>query len=222
MLFQNRTEAGQRLAQYLRLYTKRTDTLVLALPRGGVPVAAEIAAAIQVPLDILVVRKLGVPGFEELAMGAIASGGAHYLNQEVIQRHNISEAAIAQVTHHEQVELNRREKTYRNGRPPLKIQDHVVILVDDGLATGATMQVAIKAIKQLHPRELIVAVPVAAPEVCNSLKPEVDYLICAETPQPFYAVGLWYREFEPTSDEAVKTLLRQAMHRTLEGSARDR
>jgi putative phosphoribosyl transferase len=190
MLFQNRVEAGQRLAKRLRSYTNHPDTLVLALPRGGVPVAAEIADVIHAPLDILVVRKLGVPGFEEMAMGAIASGNVQYLNQDVIESQRIPNEAISQVIQREKAELSRREKTYRNGRPPFTVQDHVVILVDDGLATGATMRAAIQAIKQHHPQEIIVAVPVAAPEICQILEAEVDQVICAETPRPFYAVGL--------------------------------
>lgn len=222
MLFQNRVDAGKRLASLLRLYAHRPDVSVIALPRGGVPVAAEIARELNAPLDVLVVRKLGVPRSEEMAMGAITSGDFQYLNDDLIQRLNIPAEAISAVIQREQRELERREKAYRDDRPPLNLRDRTVILVDDGLATGATMRVAIKAVQQQQPKEFIVAVPVAAKEICQQLGTYVSHIICAETPQPFHAVGLWYQEFDQTSDKEVQTLLDQARNRVLETAGRDR
>lgn len=220
MLFQTRIDAGRRLAKLLRLYANRPNAIILAIPRGGVPVAAEIAKKIVAPLDVLVVRKLGVPTSEETAMGAIASGDFQYLNQALIERLNISPEAIATVMQQEQQELVRREQAYRNGLPPLDLQDRTVILVDDGLATGASMRVAIAAVKQYDPEELVVAVPVAAKDICQQVGAEVDHIVCAETPQPFYAVGLWYEEFPQTTDEEVQSLLRQARDHILEAAGR--
>ncbi|MBD1916914.1 MULTISPECIES: phosphoribosyltransferase [Cyanophyceae] len=213
MLFQNRVDAGQRLANLLQSYANRPGVIVIALPRGGVPVAAQIANALEAPLDVLVVRKLGIPGFRETAMGSIASGNFIYFNQDLIQRLAISPEAIDVVVQHEQEELRRREKAYRDNLAPLDLRDRTVILVDDGLATGATIQVAIEAVKQQRPKQLIVAVPVADREACNWVGTVVDRIICAETPQPFYAVGLWYEEFAQTSDDEVRSLLHQAKHR---------
>lgn len=222
MLFQTRIDAGRRLAKLLRLYTHCPNAIVLAIPRGGVPVAAEIAEAIVAPLDVLVVRKLGVPTSEETAMGAIASGNFQFLNQDLVERLHISPEAIDSEMQQEAQELARREQAYRDGLPPLDLRDRIVILVDDGLATGASMQVAIAAVKQHVPEELIVAVPVAAKDICQQVGAEVDHIVCAETPQPFYAVGLWYEEFPQTTDDEVKSLLRQARHRTLEAAGNHR
>lgn len=213
MLFQDRTEAGQRLAQQLKAYANRQDLLVLGLPRGGVPVAFEVAKALNAPLDVFLVRKLGVPGHEELAMGAIASGGVRILNQEVVENLHISEEIIDRVAATEQQELERREHAYRDDRPPLDLSDRTVILVDDGLATGATMRVAVVAIRQQHPKQIIAVVPVSSPEICDELRVEVDKIICAETPRPFVAVGLWYKKFSQTTDAEVQNLLKQAAER---------
>lgn len=222
MLFKNRVDAGKRLAHLLRLYSERPDVIVLALPRGGVPVAAEVAEVLAAPLDVVVVRKLGVPRSEEMAMGAITSGEYRYLNQTLIKQLNISQRAIDNVIEREKQELVRREKAYRADRPPLDLRDRTVILVDDGLATGATMRVAIEAVQHHQPKELVVAVPVAAKEICEQLGAQVSHMVCAETPQPFHAVGLWYEEFDQTSDDEVRSLLVQARDRALELAGRDR
>ncbi|MGV2829528.1 phosphoribosyltransferase [Myxosarcina sp. GI1(2024)] len=213
MLFQDRTEAGQRLAEKLKAYANRQDVLVLGLPRGGVPVAYEVAKSLNVPLDVFLVRKLGVPGQKELAMGAIASGGIRILNREIVETLHISEETIARVAAQEQRELERREYTYRGDRPPLDLRERTIVLVDDGLATGATMHVAAVAIRKLHPKQIIAAVPVSAPETCDETKVEVDEIICAETPRPFYAVGLWYKKFSQTTDAEVRDLLQRAGNR---------
>ncbi|MFW6296566.1 MAG: phosphoribosyltransferase [Halothece sp.] len=210
MLFRDRFDAGEQLARKLKAYANRSNVLVLALPRGGVPVAYQVAKTLNAPLDVLLVRKLGVPGREELAMGAIASGGVRVLNEELIQTLNISEADIQEVAAKEQQELKRREKAYRGNLPPLDVSDRTVILVDDGLATGATMRVAAMALREEQCREIIGAVPVSAPEICNIYTMDVDQMICAETPQPFYAVGLWYENFSQTTDEEVRELLNRA------------
>ena len=213
MLFKNRTEAGQKLAQELKAYANRPDVLVLGLPRGGVPVAFEVAKALNAPLDVFLVRKLGVPGHEELAMGAIASGGVPILNKETVKSLHLSQEAIARTAAQEQRELERREWAYRGKQPPLVLSDRTVILVDDGLATGATMHAAAIAIRQQHPKRIVAAVPVSAPETCDELQLEVDEIICAETPRPFYAVGLWYKEFSQTTDAEVQDLLQRAAER---------
>ncbi len=218
MLFQNRIDAGKRLASLLQSYANRPDVIVIALPRGGVPVAAEVAQALDAPLDVLVVRKLGVPGAEETAMGAIASGDFRYLNQDLVERLDISPQMINAVVQQEQQELMRRQKAYRDDLPPLDLRDRTVILVDDGLATGATIQVAIEAIQQQQPKELTVAVPVAEPGICDWVGKAVDHIICAETPRPFYAVGLWYQEFSQTSDDEVRSLLRQVRNQIPEAA----
>ena len=206
----DRTEAGQRLAEQLTAYAGRSDLLVLGLPRGGVPVAYAIAQALQAPLDVFVVRKLGVPGQPELALGAIASGGMRVLNDDVVWSLDISEAMIDAIVAQEQQELTRRERLYRGERQPLIVRDKTVILVDDGIATGATMRAAIAALRAQQPAKLIVAVGVAPPETCAELKDEVDEVVCLLQPDPFWAVGLWFAEFSATSDDEVRTLLAQA------------
>lgn len=210
-VFKNRTDAGQFLAEKLAEYADRPDVVVLALPRGGVPVAFEVAARLNAPLDIFVVRKLGVPGHEELAMGAIASGGVRVLNPDVLSYVRIHEAIIDQVTEYEMSELQRRERLYRGTRPPIELKGRTVIIVDDGLATGSTMRAAVKALQQKHPKRVVVAVPVGARETCDSFKNEVDTMaVCAMTPEPFRAVGLWYQDFSQTTDEEVCDLLARA------------
>jgi putative phosphoribosyl transferase len=206
--FADRREAGRALAGELRAYAGRRDVLVLALPRGGVPVAYEIAEALGAPLDLFLVRKLGTPGHEELAMGAIASGGVRVLNDDVVQWYRIPEQVIDAVAAREQRELERRELTYRDGRPASAITDRVVILVDDGLATGSTMRAAVEAVRQRQPSRTIVAVPVGSPDTCREFGAIADEVICARMPQPFSAVGQWYRDFSQTSDEEVRDLLR--------------
>ncbi len=208
--FKNRRQAGELLAQRLTAYARRPDVIVLALPRGGVPVGFSIAQALEVPLDVLLVRKLGVPGQEEYAMGAIASGGLYVLQPDVVNTLNIPMPVIEAVAHRELQEIARREKLYRTGRPPLQLRDRVVILVDDGLATGSTMLAAIHVLRQAKPARVIAAVPVAASDTCRELQPEVDEMICLYTPDPFYAVGLWFEDFSQTSDDEVKILLEEA------------
>ena len=213
-MFKNRHHAGQVLARQLTRYEQRNDVLVLALPRGGVPVGFELARALGVALDVFVVRKLGVPEQQELAMGAIASGGQIVLNEDVVTHLHIDQATIDAVAQVEMRELSRREKAYRGDRPPLNVAGKTLILVDDGLATGATMRAAAQALKQLGPARLIVAVPVGAPEVCRRLAHEVDEVVCAATPEPFRAVGQWYADFTQTTDEEVHGLLAQAQGAT--------
>jgi predicted phosphoribosyltransferase len=205
--FEDRHDAGRRLAELLRGYTGQPGVIVLGLPRGGVPVASEIARRIQAPLDVFIVRKLGVPGFEELAVGAIASGGTRVLNQEVASVLPDAEQVIEQVAAREQIELDRREKLYRGDRPPLELLDRTVILVDDGLATGATMRAAIGALRQRGVARIVVAVPVGAAETCRELEREVDEVICAISPEDFHAVGQFYHDFSQTTDDDVRELL---------------
>jgi putative phosphoribosyl transferase len=205
--FRDRTEAGQLLAAQLKEYAHRPDVLVLGLPRGGVPVAFEVAQALSSPLDICLVRKLGVPGHRELALGAIAAGGVRVLNHDVINWLNISSHTIEEVAARELQELQRRERAYRGNRLRPEICDRTVILVDDGLATGATMRAAVTVLKSQQPRQLIVAVPVAPREACAVLRTEVDRVICLATPEPFQAIGLWYDNFAQTTDQEVRTLL---------------
>jgi len=208
--FRDRSEAGRRLASKLRDYAGRADVVVLALPRGGVPVAAEVANTLDAPLDVFVVRKVGVPWHEELAMGAIASGGVRLVNRELIQAYGISDNEVDRAMQREQMELERREKLYRGGRPFPDLRNKTVILVDDGLATGSTMRVAVEALRKEGPARIVVAVPVAAPETCDAFRDVADEIVCAITPEPFYAVGLWYDDFEQTTDEEVHELLARA------------
>jgi predicted phosphoribosyltransferase len=208
--FRDRSEAGRLLASKLGAYANRPDVLVLALPRGGVPVAYEVARALNAPLNVFLVRKLGVPGHEEYAMGAIATGGVRVLNESAIRSLGVPDYVIDAVAAKEQQELARRERLYRGDRPPPDVRGKTVILMDDGLATGATMQAAVKALRQEQARRIVVAVPVAAPETCKQLKEQVDEIICAVTPEPFYAVGLWYQDFSQTTDEEVRELLERA------------
>ena len=210
MLFQDRFDAGRLLAHKLRAFANRPDTVVLALPRGGVPVGFEVAKMLNVPLDIFVVRKLGVPGYEELAMGAIASGGIRVLNEDVVRAAGVPNEVIDAVAAKEERELERRQRDYREGRPPVDVQGHIVIVVDDGLATGSSMRVALQALKRKRPAQIIVAVPVGARATCAEFQSEGYHIICAVTPEPFQSVGQWYRDFSQTSDEEVRDLLRQA------------
>ena len=205
--FRDRREAGRLLAAKLAAYANRPDVIVLALPRGGVPVAYEVAHALNAPLDIFLVRKLGVPGYEELAMGAIATGGVRVLNDQLVGGLRIPDYVVDEVAASEQQELARRERLYRGDRPPPDVRGRTVILVDDGLATGATMLAAVKALRQQQPARIVVAVPTASPETCEQLRAEVDDIICAITPEPFHAVGLWYEDFSQTTDEEVRDLL---------------
>ena len=210
MLFRNRTHAGRVLAGMLEGYSNRDDLLVLALPRGGVPVAFEIANALHVPLDVFLVRKLGVPGQEELAMGAIATGGIRVLNHELVKYLGVPDRVIDSATAAEQAELDRREQAYRGTREAPDVRGRIVILVDDGLATGSTMRAAVAALRQQKPARIIVAVPVAAASTCQEFREEVDEIICATTPDPFYGVGQWYEDFSQTTDEEVRDLLKRA------------
>ncbi len=210
MRFANRAQAGQMLAQKLLSYAGRPHVVVLGLPRGGVPVAYEVAEALEAPLDVLVARKLGVPGFEELAMGAVASGGARVLNEDVLAETEVPWAEVEAATQREMREIERREIEYRGGRPALALHDRLVILVDDGLATGATMRAAIEAAKAQKPAGIVVAVPTGARETVIALRPLVADVVTVMTPDSFMAVGLWYVDFSPTTDEEVRSLLAKA------------
>ena len=205
--FRDRAHAGGVLAAALARYAHRRDVIVLALPRGGVPVGCEVARALGVPLDVFVVRKLGVPGHEELAMGAIAPGGVRLLNEDVVALAGVSEEAIDEVAAREAAEIRRRERVYRGDRGPPDLRGRTVILVDDGLATGASMRAAAAAVRRQGPAWVVVAVPAAAADTCETLRGEVDELVCLMTPEPFHAVGLWYEDFSQTSDEEVRQLL---------------
>ena len=202
--FADRADAGRRLAERLGAYAGRGDVIVLGLPRGGVPVAAEVARSLPAPLDVCVVRKLGVPGDEELALGAIAAGGVLVLNDRVVSGLHLSDEAIAAVAAVERAELRRREQAYRGERPPADVAGRTVIVVDDGLATGATMRAAVRAVRMRAPARVVVAVPVAAPETCAALGPEVDEVVCALRPSDFRSVGGWYDDFAPTTDDEVR------------------
>src|SRR5919109_3607932 len=213
MLFHNRTDAGRQLAAKLTHYAGRDDVLVLALPRGGVPVGFAVAEALHAPLDVFLVRKLGVPGHEELAMGAIASGGVRVLNEEVVRLLDILPEFIHTVAAREQRILEYREHFYRGDQPAPAVQGRTVILVDDGLATGATMRAAVAAVRQQQPARIVIAVPVAASATCDELRAVADEVVCAATPEPFHAVGLWYEDFSATSDAEVRDLLARAAQR---------
>jgi putative phosphoribosyl transferase len=208
--FTDRYDAGRRLATALAPYAGRPNLLVLALPRGGVPVGFEVARALHAPLDVMLVRKLGVPGHEELAMGAIASGGVRVLSDDIIKALSIPDRVIATIAANEESELARRERAYRDDRPPLDVRGKTVILVDDGLATGSTMRAAAAALQAQHPERLVIAVPVAPRETCQSLLNAADDVVCATVPEPFFAVGNWYEDFSQTTDEEVRELLARA------------
>ena len=209
--FRDRRHAGRVLASRLtRRYGGRRGVVVLALPRGGAPVGYEVARALHAPLDVFIARKLGVPGHEELAMGALASGGARVINEEIVRALDIPPGLVEEVAAREQREIERREREYRGGYAPLDVAGSDVLLVDDGLATGATMRAAVQALRRKQPARLVVAVPIAAPQTCDEFRREVDEIVCALTPEPFYGVGLWYEDFSQTSDEEVRELLRLA------------
>ena len=208
--FKNRTEAGRSLALELADYANRTDVLVLGLPRGGVPVAYEVAKALNAPLDVCLVRKLGVPGQKELAMGAIALGGVMVFNDDVVQGLGISQAAIDAVAVTEQQELERRDRTYRGDRPAPNVQGHTVILVDDGIATGSTLRAALVVLKQQQPHQIVVAVPVASPSTYMQLKAEVDKILCLTMPERLHSISFCYEDFSQTTDEEVRNLLARA------------
>ena len=210
LLFRDRRHAGRVLAEHLREYADRNDVIVLALPRGGVPVAYEVATALHLPLDVFVVRKLGVPGYPELAMGAIASGGVQVLNDDVVSQLPDAKQWVAYVANEERKELERRELFYRDARPRPDLRGKTVILIDDGLATGATMRAAARALKEQGVAHLVVAVPVASPETCDEFRGEVDHIVCAFTPASFAGVGQFYEDFSQTSDDEVRALLAQA------------
>ena len=205
--FRNRRDAGRRLAAELGGYANRADVIVLALPRGGVPVGYEVASELGAPLDVFIVRKLGLPWHEELAMGAIASGGVRVLDRDLIRVARVSESDLERVTAAERAELDRRERQYRGAEPFPDIRGKTVILVDDGLATGSTMRAGVAALREEGPARIVVAVPVAAPETCDAFRDIADEIICAETPEPFHAVGLWYEDFSQTTDDEVHDLL---------------
>lgn len=208
--FPNRIEAGRMLAEKLEKYADRDDVIVLGLPRGGVPVANEVANHLGAPLDVFIVRKLGVPGFEELAAGAIASGGVRVLNEDVMRAIPHADQAIEAVTARETVELHRREQIYREDRAPQELRDRIAILVDDGLATGATMRAAVKALRQREAAKIVVAVPVGPPDTCHEIEEQADETICLSTPEFFHAVGQYYDDFSQTTDEDVRELLGRA------------
>jgi putative phosphoribosyl transferase len=214
MIYKNRRDAGKRLAQELKQFAGRPGLVVLALPRGGVPVAFEVAEALGAPLDVFVVRKLGVPGHEEYAMGAVASGGVIVLNEEATRSLRIPVSAIHTVAAREQEEIRRRNRLYRGDRPPLEVRDRTIILVDDGLATGSTMRAAVEALRKQSPKRIVVAVPVGAVSSCRQLRDTADEVICPATPDPFEAVGLWYDDFIQTEDAEVRDLLDLSSSRT--------
>ena len=209
--FEDRREAGIVLGRQLSEFANRDDVIVLALPRGGVPVGYEVAKILAAPMDVFVVRKLGVPGREEFAFGAIASGGIRVLNEDIVRVLRLPDDLVARVAALEGIELERREKSFRGDRPPPDVENKIVILVDDGLATGATMRAAVKALKTQHPRQIVVGVPVASRQACEEFKEPNDvWSVCSITPEPFYGVGMWYRDFRQTTDEEVKAVLAAA------------
>lgn len=216
-LYKNRAEAGRKLAQALSDYAGRADVVVLGLPRGGVPVAYEVAKTLEAPLDVFIVRKLGVPGQEELAMGAIASGGVRVLNDEVVRGLSISEEEIQSIAEKEHAELERREQAYRGERARVDLKNKIAILVDDGLATGASMRAAVSGLRQHNPDKIVVAVPTAPPETCREFEDLADQVICLQTPSPFIGVGAWYADFPQTTDDQVRDLLEKAAELAPEG-----
>src|SRR5438105_4164551 len=214
--FINRSDAGRQLAAVLaQRYAARGDVLVLGLPRGGVPVALEIAMALDSPLDVFIVRKLGLPGHEEFGIGAIASGGVRVVDDTVLRAYGVDAETLDRITERERRELERRERLYRDDRQFPTVADRVVILVDDGLATGSTMRAAVAALRAEGPREIVVAVPVGAPETCSAMARLTDDLVCLMTPEPFYAVGLWYENFDQTDDDEVHDLIERAAMRAV-------
>ena len=215
--FKDRRDAGRKLAQRLLRYAEQSNVLILALPRGGVPVAYEVARALGAPLDIFIVRKLGLPGREELAMGAVASGDVRVLNRDIIRMLSIPEEVITFVVKREMQELQRREDLYRGKRPFPEVQNRTVILIDDGLATGASMRAAVAGLRAQHPARIVVAVPAAAPDVCAAFQTEVDEIVCAVTPEPFFGVGRWYEDFAQVIDEEVRMLVEEANRQYLYG-----
>jgi putative phosphoribosyl transferase len=215
--FKDRRDAGRTLAQKLTPYAGQPDLLILALPRGGVPVAYEVARALNAPLDIFLVRKLGLPGREELAIGAIATGGVRVLNRDIIRTLSIPDEVINFVARREIQELQRREQLYRGDRPALEVRDRTIIIIDDGLATGASMRAAVAGLRAHHPARIVVAVPIAAENVCEAFRTEVDEIICAITPEPFYGVGRWYENFSQITDQEVRILLVKANRQFLYG-----
>jgi predicted phosphoribosyltransferase len=219
MIFHDRADAGRALARRLARYANRPNVLVLALPRGGVPVAYEVARALHAPLDVFLVRKLGVPGQEELAMGAIATGGVRVINEDVVNLLQIPDEVIDSVAEAQWRELERRERAYRDDRPLPDVRGRTVILIDDGLATGSSMRAAVAALRQQRPARIVVAVPVASASTCDDFRAEVDEVVCAQTPEPFYAVGSWYEDFTQTSDDEVHALLEQAAQQHPAGAA---
>lgn len=210
MIFENRMDAGRQLAQKLKKYAGRKNVVVLGIPRGGVPVGFEVANALKAPLDIFLSRKLGVPGQEELAFGALASGGIRVLDRELIRELGISGEDIERATRTVKKELERRERLYRGDRPPLRVAGKIAVLVDDGIATGSSMRAAIQALQQMGPAQIVVAVPVAPARTCDSLRPEVDELVCIQAPELFWAIGQFYEDFSQVTDQEVTELLRRA------------
>ncbi len=215
--FKDRRDAGKVLVKDLSVYQGRSDVIVLALPRGGVPVAYEVAKALNAPLDVFVVRKLGLPGHEELAIGAIASGGVRVLNDDIIRALDIPENLINLIAQQELLELQRREESYRGDRPALDVHNKTAILIDDGLATGASMRAAVIGVRTRNPARIVIAVPTAAPEACNALEFDVDEIVCSMTPEPFLGVGKWYEDFSQVTDEEVRELLAEANRQLLHG-----
>jgi len=219
MIFLNRTEAGKKLAARLTAYADRSDVMVLGLPRGGVPVAFEVARALHAPLDVFLSRKLGVPMQEELAFGALTSGGVRVLDRDIITEVGISEAEIEEVTERVKKELERRELVYRAGRPPLDVEGQAVILVDDGIATGSSIRAGVSALKQMKPARIVIAVPVAPASTCKRLRAEVDEVVCLHMPELFYAIGQFYEDFSQLTDEEVIELLRRGAQPVVQRTA---
>ena len=209
-MLHDRREGGRVLARKLKAFAGRTDVVVLGLPRGGVPVAYEVASALHAPLDVFLVRKLGMPGAAELAFGALASGGLRLVDESLLRRYGVSAEEVERIAERERRELDRRERAYRGGRPPLPLRGRVVLLVDDGLATGSSMTAAILALRGVAPARIVAAAPVAPPDTCERLREIADTVVCVLTPDPFEAVGRWYRDFDQTTDEEVRELLARA------------